>query len=379
MDLKFTTAGDFLKSQKDIQRIGFACKYMHPDQSQKKKLLEEIQRPLNTRSTTVQWLNRQTVDVAEQRLWDIMVHNIAAYKRLIEYVGNLPPELRMVRLGSDVLPVYTQRDWCYYWRRPDVVDYCERAFAEVGATARALDVRLSMHPGQFTVLASDNPDIVERSIEEFEYHVNCIRWMGYGQSFQDFKCNVHISGRQGPAGIKHAVNNRLSPEARNTITIENDENKWGIDASLELVDTCALVLDIHHHWCREGEYIQPTDDRFARVIDSWRGVRPVIHYSYSRNEALPEGFAHDTMPDMPALLEAGYKKAKLRAHSDYYPNQLVNDWALSFLDYADIMCESKCKNLASIDLYKYKEELEHYELFEQNVRQESTQPDPIII
>jgi UV DNA damage repair endonuclease len=379
MDLKFTTAGDFLKSQKDIQRIGFACKYMHPDQSQKKKLLEEIQRPLNTRSTTVQWLNRQTVDVAEQRLWDIMVHNIAAYKRLIEYVGNLPPELRMVRLGSDVLPVYTQRDWCYYWRRPDVVDYCERAFAEVGATARALDVRLSMHPGQFTVLASDNPEIVERSIEEFEYHVNCIRWMGYGQSFQDFKCNVHISGRQGPAGIKHAVNNRLSPEARNTITIENDENKWGIDASLELVDTCALVLDIHHHWCREGEYIQPTDDRFARVIDSWRGVRPVIHYSYSRNEALPEGFAHDTMPDMPALLEAGYKKAKLRAHSDYYPNQLVNDWALSFLDYADIMCESKCKNLASIDLYKYKEELEHYELFEQNVRQESTQPDPIII
>jgi len=379
MDLKFTTAGDFLKSQKDIQRIGFACKYMHPDQSQKKKLLEEIQRPLNTRSTTVQWLNRQTVDVAEQRLWDIMVHNIAAYKRLIEYVGNLPPELRMVRLGSDVLPVYTQRDWCYYWRRPDVVDYCERAFAEVGATARALDVRLSMHPGQFTVLASDNPEIVERSIEEFEYHVNCIRWMGYGQSFQDFKCNVHISGRQGPAGIKHAVDKRLSPEARNTITIENDENKWGIDASLELVDTCALVLDIHHHWCREGEYIQPTDDRFARVIDSWRGVRPVIHYSYSRNEALPEGFAHDTMPDMPALLEAGYKKAKLRAHSDYYPNQLVNDWALSFLDYADIMCESKCKNLASIDLYKYKEELEHYELFEQNVRQESTQPDPIII
>jgi UV DNA damage repair endonuclease len=367
MDLKFTTAGDFLKSQEEIQRIGFACKYMHPDQLQKKKLLEEIQRPLNTRSTTVQWLNRQTVDVAEQRLWDIMVHNIAAYKRLIEYVGSLPPQLRMVRLGSDVLPVYTQHEWSYYWRKPDVRAYCETEFAKVGDTARALDVRLSMHPGQFTVLASDNPEIVERSIEEFEYHVDCIRWMGYGQSFQDFKCNVHISGRQGPAGIKAALK-RLTPEARNVITIENDENKWGLDASLELADDLALVLDIHHHWCREGEYIQPTDDRFARVIDSWRGVRPAIHYSYSRNEALPEGFAHDTMPDMPALLEAGYKKAKLRAHSDYYPNQIVNDWALSFLPYTDIMCESKCKNLASIDLYKYKEELEHYELFESNVR-----------
>jgi UV DNA damage repair endonuclease len=130
-----------------------------------------------------------------------------------------------------------------------------------------------------------------------------------------------------------------------------------------------LVLDIHHHWCREGEYIRPTDDRFARVIDSWRGVRPAIHYSYSRDTALPEGFTHNTMPNFPALLEAGHKKGKLRAHSDYYPNNAVNDYALSFLPYADIMCESKCKNLASIALYKYNEG-KQYELSKQNVQQQ---------
>ena len=334
-----------------IQRIGFACKYMHPDQTQSKKLLEEIQRPLNTKSTTVQWLNRQTKEIAEQRLWDIMEHNIAAYGRLIEYVGSLPQGLRMVRLGSDCLPVYTQQDWRYYWRLPDVIAYCEREFAKVGETARRLDVRLSMHPGQFTVLASDDADIVERSIEEFEYHTDIIRWMGYGRKFQDFKCNVHISGRQGPAGIKAALT-RLTPEARNCITIENDENKWGLEHSLELADDLALVLDIHHHLCREGEYIQPTDDRFKRVIDSWRGVRPAIHYSYSREEWVGD-IDTNTKPDFPALLEQGYKKAKLRAHSDWYPNKAVNDWALSFLPYTDIMCESKFKNLASIELYNY--------------------------
>jgi UV DNA damage endonuclease len=222
----------------------------------------------------------------------------------------------------------------------------------VGALARELDVRLSMHPGQFTVLASDNPDIVNRSLEEFEYHVDVIRWMGYGRSFQDFKCNVHISGRQGPAGIRNIIP-RLSPEARNVITIENDENSWGIDSSLELGGDLALVLDIHHHWVRTGEYIRPTDDRYLRVIDSWQGVRPVIHYSYSRDEHLPEGFAHNTMLDFSALLEAGHKKAKLRAHSDWYPNPVANEWALSFLDTADIMCESKMKNLASIELYNF--------------------------
>lgn len=346
-------------------RIGFACKYMHPDQSQKKKLLEELQRPLNTKSTTVAWLNRQTRDVAEQRLWDIMVHNIQSFHNLITYVGGLPNELRMVRLGSDVLPVYTHVDWSYFWRRSDVLSYCEREFAKVGALARSMDVRLSMHPGQFTVLASDNDDIVNRSIEEFEYHVDVIRWMGYGQTWQDFKCNVHISGRRGPQGIIDVLP-RLSPEARNTITIENDEMSWGIEASLELRKHVALVLDIHHHWVATGEYIRPTDDRYKRVVDSWRGVRPVIHYSYSRDEHLPAGFKHDTMPDMTRLLEAGHKKQKLRAHSDWYPNSYANDWALSFLNTADIMCESKMKNLASIELYKYYKETRN-ELFEQNV------------
>jgi len=374
MDLKFTTAGDFMKAQ--TTRIGFACKYMHPDQSLPRKQLEEIQRPLNTRSTTVQWLNRQTREDAEQRLWELMEHNIASYKRLIEYVGSLPQNLRMVRLGSDVLPVYTQHDWRYYWRLPDVRAYCERHFAEVGETARRLDVRLSMHPGQFTVLASDNDEIVERSIEEFEYHTDVVRWMGYGQTFQDFKCNVHISGRRGPQGIKDALK-QLSPEARNIITIENDENKWGLEHSLELVDDCALVLDIHHHLCRENEYIYPTDDRYSRVIDSWRGVRPVIHYSYSREEWVGH-IDKDTLPDFPTLLEQGYKKAKLRAHSDYYPNNAANDWALEFLEYADIMAESKAKNLASIELYKYYKGKDN-ELLKSNVRQKAAGPDQIII
>ena len=335
-----------------IKRIGFACKYMHPDQTQKKKLLEEIQRPLNTRSTTVQWLNRQTREVAEQRLWDIMVHNIQSYWNLINYVGGLPNERRMVRLGSDVLPVYTQSDWSYFWRKPDVRKYCETNFAHVGAKARELDVRVSMHPGQFTVLASDNPDIVNRSIEEFEYHVDCIRWMGYGQQFQDFKCNVHISGRQGPAGIINALP-RLSQEARNVITIENDEMSWGIDASLELEKHVALVLDIHHHWVRTGEYIQPSDDRYHRVVDSWRGVRPVIHYSVSREDLLV-GHDPNVLPNMDELLEQGFKKPKLRAHSDMMWNHAVNDWALQFNDSADIMVESKHKNLASHRLLEHK-------------------------
>jgi len=330
-------------------RVGFCCKYLDPDQTQKKKILMEIQQQRTERSTTVAWLDRQTVDVAEERLYDIMTHNMQAAYNLVQYVGELKPGLRMVRLGSNQLPMYTQPTWRYYWQKPDIRQQLARGYARVGKLARELDVRLSFHPGQFTVLASDNPDIVERSIEEFEYHVDMARWMGFGQKFQDFKCNVHISGRQGPAGIK-AVLSRLSPEARNVITIENDENKWGIEASLELEKHVALVLDIHHHWVNSGEYIQPDDDRCKRIKDSWRGVRPALHYSVSREDILVDHNAN-ALPDMESLLAQGYKKQKLRAHSDFYWNDAVNKWAATFSKDWDIQCESKCKNLASHDFY----------------------------
>ncbi len=333
------------------KRIGFACKWIDfPHQVDGIGPKDDCKK-YNTGATTVAWLNRQTRDVAEQKLWDLVKQNIEAARLLVQRIGELDNDLRMVRLSSDILPVYTEPTWRYFWQLPDVRAYAERAFAEVGRLARDRNVRLSFHPGQFCVLASDNPDIVNRSIEEFEYHADMARWMGYGTSFQDFKINVHIAGRAGPAGIQAALR-RLSPEARNCITIENDEISWGVEASLELANDLALVLDIHHHWVKTGEYIEANDDRIKRIIDSWRGVRPVIHYSVSREEHLVN-HPTDSVPSLNTLMESGHKKAKLRAHSNFYWNTAVNDWALTHREWADIMCESKAKNLASFELYKY--------------------------
>jgi UV DNA damage repair endonuclease len=331
------------------KRIGFACKWIDgPSQINGIKQTDTA-RQYNTGSTTVAWLSRQTREVAEQKLWDLMAGNIEAVRKLVERVGTLDEHLRMVRISSDILPVYTQRDWSYFWRRTDVVAYCERHFAQVGQIARDRNVRLSFHPGQFTVLASVNEGIVERSIEEFEYHADMARWMGFGRRFQDYKINVHISGKQGPEGIRKAYK-RLSPEARNCITIENEENAWGLDDCLSLGDLLPIVLDIHHNWCREGEYIDPASDRVKRVIDSWRGIRPTMHYSVSREDILVDHDKH-TLPDRDKLMAAGYNKQKLRAHSDYYWSEAVNVWAMSFHDHMDIMCESKGKNLASHALH----------------------------
>jgi UV damage endonuclease UvdE len=330
-------------------KIGFACKWIdhanqvdgiHPKDDAKK---------YSTGTTTVAWLGRQSKDVAEQKLWDIVKQNLQNTLNLVIKVSTLPDGLRMVRLSSEILPVYTHADWSYFYKRPDVVKLMEYCFSKIGEVARKSGVRLSFHPGQFTVLASENDGIVNNSIEEFEYHADMARWMGYGKTFQDFKINVHISGKRGPDGIR-ATYKRLSPEARNCITIENEENAWGLDDALQLGDLLPIVLDVHHHWCREGEWLDHNSDQVKRVIDSWRGVRPTMHYSQSREDYL---VGHDTtvQPDYKLLLETGFKKAKLRAHSDFYWNTATNDWVLNYLSSFDIMCESKAKNLASISLY----------------------------
>ena len=333
-----------------IPKIGFACKWIDdPSQVNGIKPKDDAKK-YNTGTTTVRWLNSQSRDVAEQRLWDLMVQNIESTRLLVERVSELPESLRMVRLSSDILPCYTHDLYSGYWLDAGVVSYAATAFARIGTHARLHGVRLSFHPGQFTVLASSNPGIVDRSIEEFEYHANMAEWMGYGQTFQDLKINVHIAGREGPAGIRSAYG-RLSPVARSCLTIENEENSWGLNDCLTISDIVPIVLDVHHHWIREGEYILPGDDRVKRVVDSWRGVRPTMHYSVSREDIL---VGHDTRnaPDRAALLVEGHKKQKLRAHSDFYWNTATNEWALSFLDDFDLMCESKGKNLASRALYE---------------------------
>lgn len=332
------------------KRIGFACKWINaPEEVAGKKPASTDH---NTRSTTVAWLNRQTRDVAVERMWDIVRDNLQSTLKLVQRVGGMPHERRMVRIGSDILPMYTQSDWSWFYKQADVRAYAEKHFTEVGRVARELDVRLSFHPGQYCVLASDNDNIVERSIEEFEYHVDMARWMGYGATWHDhgFKINVHLSGRGGPDKFLRTLG-RLTPEARNLITIENDEMSNGLDCTLAVGEHVALVLDLHHHWINsDGDYILATDDRVRRVVDSWRGTRPVLHYSVSREDILL-GHCTRTRPDLAGLVAGGHKKQQLRAHSDFYWCEPVNHWALEHLTWGDIMCESKAKNLASEQIY----------------------------
>jgi UV DNA damage endonuclease len=329
-----------------VGKIGFCCKWLDNSNQIDGIKPNDDAKKYNTGTTTVAWLNRQKREVAEDRLWTLMMQNTESLRLLVERVSKQPEYLRMVRLSSDVLPVYTEQTWSYFWRKPDVQTYLSKHMAKIGELARTNGVRLSFHPGQFCCIVSENPGIVERSIEELEYHADMVRWMGYGQKKLDFKINVHLSGKLGAAGFDAAWN-QMSPELRNCLTLENDEYQSGLDDLIMLKNHVGIVLDIHHHLIKEQEYIQTNNPRIQMVIESWQGSRPVIHYSQSRQEYI--SIFNEVLPSMNQMLMEA-KKTKLRAHSDFYTNTKINQWALTHLSWADIMAESKAKNLASFEL-----------------------------
>jgi UV DNA damage repair endonuclease len=330
-------------------RLGFCCKFIPEDGD------AEVARRMNISNVTMAYLARQEPKAAFDKIAGVVGHNLEVLRRQIEHVAARPAVERLHRMGSQILPGYTHPSCKAFYRDPDLRGLIERSLAETGALARARGVRLSMHPGQFCVIASESPSALKNGVEEFEYHTEIMVLMGFcgGWHPHGAHINIHAGARAvGAEGFRAGLA-RLSEDARNLITVENDEVSYGLDDLLPLADSLPLVLDLHHHWiASRGEYIDPEDPRIARIVASWRGVRPVSHVSVSREDLLPGHDIH-VRPDFAALVAAGIRPKDLRAHSDLMWNEAVNDLVARHLAWSDFEVEAKFKNIASEGLARH--------------------------
>lgn len=334
-------------------RIGFCCK-MLPDPTQKfvgKKDLQEWLDRHNCKSTTVAYLDRQTPAARIEKICSIITHNQQALATQIKMLSTWPQALRMMRIGSEILPVRTFERYKHLYQEPSVVRVLE-GFESVGNLARKHDVRLSTHPGQYTILTSDNADVVNRAIEDLEYHAEIFRLMGFDASDQRQEINIH-GGPNRPDMVDRfrAAVPRLSKDTQQWLSVENDEFSHGLDNLLPLADQVKICVDINHYWIKEGDYLQPDDPRIARVVESWRGARPEIHVAWPHEQVLTDHEDLHQLPNMQVLESKGYRRAKLRAHSDDAWLPAISKYALEFWDIADLCVEAKYKNLASTKLY----------------------------
>lgn len=314
-------------------KIGFACKVITSP---------EFVDPstFHTKSTTVTALSKLTVDEQMNKLDLLITHNLQAILNLVTVVSTLDPMLRMVRLPGDILPLYTHPITTNYYNDNTVMMFIQSQLASIGEIAKRTGTRLSFHPAQMILLSSVHDDVTIRSILELEYHVKLAQMMGFCQSFQDIKCNIHVNG----GGVESFRSNwkKLSPELKQIITVENDEYTSSISDCITLKDLCPVVFDIHHQWIYSGEYVDHTNDVIKHVVESWRGITPTMHASVSQARLLKNG------------TPSQYSRPELRRHSSLLWDDAVNDILYGYHNVAkfDIMVEAKMKNLASFGLYE---------------------------
>jgi UV DNA damage repair endonuclease len=313
---------------------------------------------MNQASTTLTALRKMKRDDQYAKLYGLVQHNIETLMRQLKWISEQPREMRLFRITSDFLPAYTVEDFAWVYRDLDTRKLIEGGLAPVRAFADTNGIRLCTHPGQFTTLCTQKPEVLANSIVDLNYHAYVAESMGYGESWHSggFAINIHANNNLDPGlvQLKDTIKNKLSLTLRNLLTIENDEFGCSLDEMIaaQLYHVVPIVLDIHHHWVESGgEYIQPNDPRIDWIKLSWMGVRPLGHFSTSSEELL-KGACSVGQPDFKLLSEAGHKPSKLRAHSYGCWNQGSNDWALSHLVWTDLEVEAKGKQIASRQLYE---------------------------
>jgi UV DNA damage endonuclease len=231
--------------------------------------------------------------------------------------------IRSLRVSSSLFPLFDLVD-----RKLAENLETDGLFTRIGLLALGAEVRITTHPGQFTVLSSDRSEVVDKSIREMEYHAWMFDKMGLPKT-PHYGINVHGGKGSRPSQLMAGIS-RLSASARCRLTLENCEFAYSVK-DLEPVAremNVPICFDSHHHRFNTGGF--SGKEAMEIAIDTWpTGSKPMTHLSNSK----PEYSESD-----PAT--------KLRQHSDYLVHIPEYQLEANNSGRIDIEIEAKMKNLA---------------------------------
>lgn len=324
-------------------RIGFACKFVDTHYAKYSSL--------NFKSTTARHLASLDPEAAREKLRTICEHNLRCLSLAADVISVWPAPLRMFRMSGDLFPLFTHEVCNRYYTR-ELYPALRAQLPGIGDKFRAADIRVSFHPGQYTLLGTAKEEVVKASVDELEYHAMLLLDMGYS-GWHDQGCAINIHGGSKAVGLGMVRRNlgRLTPECLDFLTIENDEFSYGLTQLVEeLGDVVAILPDLHHHWIHDGYYLPVDSPVLAAVEASWKGVRPKMHCSCSPAEYLYSGFVgydHVLEPVKAVVERTGATRAQLRQHAHSIWHTGVAEYYGNFIERFDIMVEAKGKHCAA--------------------------------
>jgi UV DNA damage endonuclease len=268
--------------------------------------------------------------------------------RILQYAAALG--IRMYRLSSNIAPYYTDLTRPQFGRQ---LEDARTQLEEVGALARSLDIRLSMHPGQYTVLNSPNEATYLAAVRELQYATDVLDYMGQPANN---KVIVHIGGAYNdkPEAMGRWIERyALLPEnVRARLVIENDDTIFNLAEALYISGETGVpvVFDNLHHRVNPSpqDSTENMEERAAmeRALATWpAGQTPKIHYSDQRVGDVAvrvKGKGTRTQP------------ASKGAHADYVDPTAFAGFLrrMKGLDF-DVMFEAKAKELAAVRVMHY--------------------------
>ena len=197
---------------------------------------------------------------------------------------------------------------------------------DIGNRITSAGMRVSMHPGQYTVLNSPIEAVVERAVQDLNYHAEVLDCLGLGP---EHKLVLHVGGVYGDK-IRRKVDSyptigRCNPRSKQT----GDGALFDIMDVLEIaasVDS-PVVYDNLHNATNPADRDRADFDWIRLCSDTWRrrdGLQK-IHYSQQHSEKKPG--AHSASIHIDTFLE-------------FYRQLLGMD--------IDIMLEVKDKNISAL-------------------------------
>ena len=212
---------------------------------------------------------------SKERLIKVIEGNLNCLFKILEF--NKQNDINFFRVTSDLIPFASHTIMDYNWQ-----DNFKPTFIKLGNFIKENQMRISMHPGQYTVINSLKEDIYQKSVKELRYHVEVLDLMKLDNSA---KVQIHIGGVYGNKenSIERFITRyqEIDEQIKKRLIIENDDKSYSLRDCLSIhnIIKIPIVFDAYHHSCNNnGEKLQECFDMFPKTWHISDGL-PIVHYS----------------------------------------------------------------------------------------------------
>lgn len=262
-------------------------------------------------------------NATEKRLLSLIEHNLNSLNSLIDY--NIRNGIKLFRISSDLIPFGSSLASELPWENI----YAE-LLNEIGLKIVGAGLRVSMHPGQYTVLNSPDDTVCSRAVKDLHYHEKVLSCLGLGS---EHKIILHLGGVYGDKkqAIKRFVSRykELTPAILSRLVLENDDKLFSIRDVLDTAIAAGMpvVYDVLHNSVNPADNVSTDIDWITRCSVTWKKSDGPQKIHYSQQSPAKKPGAHSESIQIDTFLEF-YQK-------------------LSGLD-VDVMLEVKDKNLSAL-------------------------------